>query len=215
MNSLIAPGSLLELNRCFEESDLTKGTVVLFNDNSNLQLGIIRHVLPLDPIVYKISDEKAPRLLHDVIKEEITAITNKVDTSASKYLAEQETESFILDSSVFLTDFYLAKIPRGSGIETSTVKKANSFSRQEDKFCSVIVPKKNLTAVDTEITNTETQKTVSQGSDIILNASTNPNINCMDFGVGPGMLNLAPGTYRYRFLMSHQVLADVQFEVRN
>lgn len=214
MNPLVSPGTLLEMNRCFEKEDLTEGTVILFNDDSSLRLGIIRHVLPLDPVVYKVSDEKAAERLHDVTKEEITAITKSVDTGKSGYQPKQETESFILDSSEFLTDFYLAKIPRGAGIENSTVEKATSFSLNEDKFCSVIVPRKNLTAVSTEIINIRAQKTIPLGRSIIFNASSKPNINCMDFGSGQGMLNLDPGIYRYRFLMNHQVLEDIQFEVK-
>lgn len=214
MSPLIAPGGSLQLNRCFEEEDLTEGTIVLFKDDSGSRLGIIRHILPLDQVVYKVSDEKAPDLLHDVIKEEITAINKSVDVSKSKYQAEQKTESFILDSSEFLTDFYLAKIPKGAGIETASLEKTTSFSREKDKFCFVIVPKKNLAGVELEISNTKTGEKVSLGKDVIFTAASKPNINCSDFGSSQGMLNLDPGTYRYRFLINHQALADIQFEVR-
>ena len=214
MNPLITPGSVMEMNRCFKDGDLTEGAVVLFSDGANSRFGIIRHILPLDPVVYKISDEKAPELLHSVVKEDIAAITKSVDVSKSKYQAKKEVESFILDANEFLTDFYLAKIPKGAGIETSTVEKTASFSRQEDKFCFAIVPKKNLREVSTEIIKISTQKTTIMGKDIVFSVSSTPNINCQDFGSGPGMLNLDPGLYRYRLLMSHQVLADIQFEVR-
>lgn len=214
MNPLIAPGGSLELNRCFEEEDLAEGTIVLFKDDSDSRFGIIRHVLPLDQVVYKVSDEKAPELLRDVIKEEIIAINKSVDVSKSKYQAEQKTESFILDSSEFLIDFYLAKIPKGTGIETASLEKTTSFSREEDKFCFVIVPKKNLIGVELEISNTKTGEKVSLGKDIIFTAGSKPNINCLDFGSSQGMLNLDPGAYQYRFLMNHQTLADIQFEVR-
>ncbi len=214
MNPLIAPGSSVEISRCFKDEDLTAGTVVLFNDGAHLRFGIIRHILPLNPVVYKVSDEKASGLLHDVIKEEITGIAQSIDTSQSKYQAESKTESFILNANEFLTDLYLAKIPRGRGIEISTVEKTTSFYRQEDKFCAVIVPKKNLTKVDIEIIDTKTQKIISQGSDIVFQVSSKPNIGCEDFGSGRGMLSLDPGSYRYRFLINHQVLADIQFEVK-
>ncbi|MCL5090663.1 MAG: hypothetical protein M1514_01495 [Patescibacteria group bacterium] len=214
MGSLIPSGSSIVINRCFEDEDLKEGTVVLFNDNANLRFGVVRHVLPLDPVVYKVSDEKAPELLLDVIKEEITGITKSIDMSKSKYQAKRKTESFILNANEFLTDLYLAKIPHGMGIEVSTVEKTTSFSRQEDKFCSVIVPKKNLTAVATEITDIKTQKIISQGNNIVFNVSSKPNINCKDFGSSQGMLNLDPGSYRYKFLINHQVLANIQFEVR-
>lgn len=214
MTPLIKSGSLVELNRCFQQEDLTEETIVLFNDGSNLKFGIIRHVLPLDPVVYKVSDEKAPELLHDVVKEEIVGITKKIDISKSKYQAKQVAESFILDPDEFLTDFYLARIPKEAGIETATIQKTVSFSRQKDKFCFVIVPKANLTAVDIEVLDTKKQQTVSLGSGIVFSVGPTPNINCQEFGSGQGMLNLNPGTYRYRFLMNHQILVDIQFEVR-
>ncbi len=213
MGSLITLGSSVALNRCFKDEDLTEGTVALFNDGANLRFGIIRHILSLDPVVYKISDEKAPKLFHDVVKEDISGITKSIDVSKSKYQVEQETEAFILDADEFLTDLYLAKIPRGMGIEASTIEKTTSFTRQKDKFCSVLIPKKKLTAVDIEIIEVKTQKIISQGKDIVFDVGLKPNINCADFGSGQGMLNLEPGTYRYRFLMKHQVLADISFEI--
>lgn len=215
MNPLITSGSKLDLNRCFKKKDLTIGTIVLFEDGSGLRLGVIRHVLPLDLIVYKVSDEKAPELLHDVIITEISAINKSVDTNKSKYQAKLETEAFILDTSKYLSDIYLAKIPKGVGIESAAIEKTALFSRQTDKFCSVIFPKQTLSAVDTEIINNNTRETTFLGSDIIFGISPNPNVNCMEFGSGPGMLNLGLGNYQYRFLMNHQVLAKIQFKVKN
>ncbi|HAU99142.1 MAG: hypothetical protein UX04_C0001G0162 [Microgenomates group bacterium GW2011_GWF2_45_18] len=215
MNPLITPGSAVKMSRCFENEDVIEGVVVLFHDGANLRFGIIRHVLPLSPIVYKVSDEKAPELLHDVILEDIAGITKDIDVRKSSYQPKQDAESFVLDSDEFLTDFYLAKIPKGAGIETSTVEKTTLFSRQKDKFCSVVVPKKNLTAVEIEIINTKTQEAISLGKNIIYDMSSKPtNIGCRDFGFGQGMLNIPSGTYRYVFLMNHQVLAEIQFEVR-
>ena len=214
MSPLITTGSLLKFNRCFDESDLTEGTMVVIEDNSNSRFGIIRHLLPLDPTVYKVSDEKAPQLLHDVTKEEIIAVNKNLDTSTSVYQPGQENESFILNANDFLSDFYLAKIPRGMGIETSTVKKTILFSRQNDKFCFVIVPHKKLTSVGIEIIDTKAQRTVFQAKNIVFDTNPIPNINCQEFGSGQGMLNLDPGIYRYRFLVSHQALTDIQFEVK-
>ena len=215
MNPLVAPGSLIELNRCFKKEDLTEGVIVLFSDNSNLRLGVIRHVIPLDPVVYKISDEKAPELFHDIVAEEIVAMTKNIDTSKSKYQVRQGKESFILNSDEFLRDIYLGRIAKGMGIEMSTVEKITTFFRQEDKFCAVVVPKKNLTAVDIEISDTKTLETISLGRSIVYDSSSKPtNINCMDFGSNQGMLNLDPGTYQYKFIMNNQVLANIQFEVK-
>lgn len=87
-------------------------------------------------------------------------------------------------------------------------------SRTEDKFCYVIIPKKDLKDVDTEIIDVNTQKVFPQGTGIVFNASTTPNINGLEFGTGIGKLDLGTGIYRYRLLMNHQALADVQFEVR-
>jgi len=214
MSPVITPKTRISLSRCFEETDLTEGTVVLFDDGSYLRYGIIRHVIPLTPIVYKVSDEKAPELFHDVTKKEIAGMTKSIDISQSKYQAKQEVESFILDPSEFLTDLYLGKIPKGMGIEMTTVEKTTSFSRRQDKFCSVIVPKEDLLDVSTEFIDAKTEEILISKKNIVFNVRPEPNINCKDFGSFQGMLNLDPGTYRYRFLLNHQVLADIKFEVR-
>ena len=112
MSSLIISGTEVEISRCFKETDLIENIFVLYNDGSSLRPGIIRHILSLDPIIYKISDEKAPQLLHDVIKEEIIGINKNIDVRKSNYQTKQKSESFILNANEFLTDLYLAKIPR-------------------------------------------------------------------------------------------------------
>lgn len=213
MSPLIKPGSSVDVNRCFEADNLAEGTVVLFNNNQSLRIGIIRHLLPLDPIIYKVSDEKAPELLHDVVKEEITGIIKNIDTSQSKYQTKQDPGSFILDADEFLTDLYLGKIPRGYGIEMATVEKTNIFFKDKDKFCSVFIPKKELRFVDIEIVDDTTQSVVSSSKNIIFGVRPQPNIDCQDFGSGQGMFNLDPGSYHYRFLLNHQVLKDIPFMV--
>ncbi len=213
MNQIIPPGTSIDLTRCFDVQNLTEGTVVLYQDNSNLRLGIIRHILPLAPIVYKISDEKAPEVLHDIIKSEIVAITHDIDVSGSQYKAKQDIESFILKSGEYLTELYLAKISKGAGIETSTLEKTTIFSLEKDKFCVVIIPKVNLTNVGIVILNTETQDVILSENGIVFNTSTKPNINCIDFGSGQGLLSLKKGNYQYRFLLNHQILQDIQFKV--
>jgi hypothetical protein len=40
------------------------------------------------------------------------------------------------------------------------------------------------------------------------------NINYQDFGTGEGMINLNKGSYHYRFVLNHQVLADIPFTVK-
>ena len=214
MSPLITPGSLMQMDRCFKTNDLSEGVVVLFKNDSNLRFGIIRHILPLDPIVYKVSDEKAPERLHDVIKEEIAGITKNIDVSKSRYQAQQGVESFIIDADKFLTDFYLGRIPRGFGVEMAKVEKTNIFFIEKDKFCAVVFPKKELVFVDIEIVDAKTGKIVRSSKNIVFNVRPEPNIGCEDFGSDQGMLNIGPGTYRYRFLMNHQALKDVPFEVR-
>jgi len=213
MNPLIPAGTSVNLTRCFEEQNLIVGAVVLYQDNSNLRFSIIRHVLPTNPIVYKISDEKAPELLHDIVQSEIRGITHDIDVGKSSYKGGQDAESFILKSDEYLTELYLAKIPKGAGIETSTLEKVTTFSLVKDKFCSMIVPKINLTGVEIEVLDAKTQNTISLGKNIVFNTNAKPNINCMDFGSGLGMLNLKPGKYYYRFFLNHQILKNIQFEV--
>ncbi|MDD4938402.1 MAG: hypothetical protein PHX34_05375, partial [Candidatus Shapirobacteria bacterium] len=170
-------------------------------------------VLTLNPPVYKISDEKAPELFHDIIKEEIVGITHNIDVSKTKYETKQETESFILNADEYLFNLYLAKIPKGYGIEMAEVEKTSQFIKDKDKFCSVISPKKKLLHVDTEIIDSKTNKVVTSAKDIIFNVNSKPNINCIDFGSDQGMLNLESGNYQYRFLINHQVLKDISFTV--
>ncbi|MCL4374885.1 hypothetical protein M1523_03405 [Patescibacteria group bacterium] len=213
MSPVVAPGTSIGLTRCFTEKDLTQNTLVLYRDGSSLRFGIIRHVLSLNPVVYKISDEKAPELFHDLVKEEIVAVTHHIDLSKTRYQTGQDTGSFVLAPDDFISDFYLAKIPKGTGLETAAVEKTNVFNRRQDKFCFAVVPKQNLTAVDVEIINGKTHGTVPLGNNLVLNASQKPNINCMDFGSGPGELNLDQGGYRYRLLINHQALEDVSFTV--
>jgi len=214
MDPLITPGSQVAINRCFKDIDLTEGAVVLYNESSSPHFGVIRHRLPLDPIVYKISDEKAPQLLHDIVGSDIIGIVKGVDVGKSKYQSGQKAESFILNANDFLTDLYLAKIPRGVGIEMATVQKTVTFSRRTDKFCSVIIHKIKLTSVDVEIIDAKTNKTAFQQGGIVFDTTPSPNINCHEFGAGAGMLNLDPGVYRYHFLINHQALANIEFEVK-
>ncbi len=89
---------------------------------------------------------------------------------------------------------------------------------QEDKFCYVVVPKQNLRGVDLEIINTKTQEKVSLGKGVIYNVSSKPNTNCLDLSSDgksiPGSLNLDQGVYQFRFLLNHQALKNIQFEIK-
>lgn len=213
MNPLVTPGTDITLNRCFNQTDLAVGTIVLFNQGQTPHLGIIRHILPLEPLVYKISDEKAPQLLHDCIYEDIIAITNQINTDNSTYRPSQDTQSFIIDSKEFVSDIYLAKMPKGTGIEMSTPQKTTTFSTVEDKFCSVVYPKKKLSNIDTQIIDSSTQQIISQSSGLIFDLNLIPNINCLEFGNSKYDLNLKPGSYQWRFYLNHQILADIHFKV--
>lgn len=214
MSPVISQGSSIELNRCFDENDLSEGMVVLFGKDSEYHLGIIRHILPLDPIIYKISSERANERLQDIIKEEIVAISKDIDTSNSSYQLEESLESLILDPKEYVSDLYLGKIPRGYGEEMAEVEGTSTFSKDKDKFCMVVMPKKELAFVDIEIINTQNKETVVSNKNIVFNVQPKPNINCQDFGNEQGMLSLSPGSYRYRFLLNHQALADIPFTVK-
>jgi len=213
MDPLVAPGTDITLDRCFKDSDLKIGTIVLFNQGQTPHLGIVRHILPLEPIVYKISDEKAPQLLHDVIVGDIIAITNQINTDNSIYRSEKDIQSFIIDSNDFISDIYLAKIPKGTGIEMSTPQKTTTFLTAEDKFCYVVYPKKKLSNIDTQIIDSSTQKIITQSNGLVFDLNLIPNINCDDFGDGKYDLNLKLGSYQWRFYLNHQVLADIHFKV--
>jgi len=214
MSPIIASGSSIELNRCFDESDLSEGTVVLFGKKSDYHLGIIRHIVLLDPTVYKISNERPNERLQDVVVEEIKAVNNKIDTSRSIYQPQVNPETFILNPEEYVKELYLGKIPKGYGVEITKVKKTNIFSKNKDKFCMVVIPKKELAFVDVEIIDANTKEIVFFHKDIVFAVRSKPNTNCQDFGIKTGMLNLNEGHYRYRFLLNHQALADILFIVK-
>lgn len=213
MSPLIPQGSSIKLNRCFSEADLTEGMVILFNKNSEYHLSIIRHILPLNPPVYKISNEKPNERLQDIIREEVIAIGKNIDTSSSVYKPPQDLDSFILNANDYVSKLYLGKIPRGYGEEMAEVEKTTTFFKDQDKFCMVVAPKKELVGVNTEIVNDQTKKVIISHKNIIFNLQPNPNTNCQDFGSEPGMLDLSQGNYHYRFLLNHQALADIPFTV--
>lgn len=213
MNPLIIPGTVITLNRCFKDSDLRQGTIVLYNQGQTPHLGIIRHILPLEPVVYKISDEKAPQLLQDCIDKDIIAITNQINTDNSIYRPGKDSLSFIINFQDFISELYLAKIPKGTGIEMSTPENTTTFSIAEDKFCSVIYPKQKLTNVDTQIIDSQTQQIITESNGLIFDLNRIPNINCLEFGNSKYDLDLKPGSYQYQFFLNHQKLADIHFKV--
>jgi len=213
MSPLIEPGTTIKLNRCFDEGDLTEGIVVLFGKDGEYHLGVIRHILPLDPVIYKISNERPNERLQDMVLTEITAISTEIDTSRSSYQFNESIESLVLDPTDYVSDLYLGKIPRGVGIEMAEVEKTDSFIRAEDKFCMVVVPKKELAFVDIEIINAQSKEIIKSHKKIVFNVLPKPNTNCQDFGDQPGMIDLPQGNYRYRFLLNHQALADIPFTV--
>lgn len=214
MMPFLSPGSLVNLNKCFEESDLLEGNIVLFNKNSELHLAVIRHILPLDPVIYKVSNERPNERLQDIILDEIIAINQDIDTSSSNYQSNQEIDSFILDPEECVSALYLGKIPKGYGVEMAEVEKTTSFSKSTDKFCMVVFPKKELAFVEIEIIDNQSKKIIISDKGIVFSPSDKENINCQDFGSEPGMLNLNSGNYRYRFLLNHQALADIDFTVK-
>ncbi len=215
MSPLLATGSSLSLDRCFSENDLREGTVVLFEEGSSVRMGIIRHILSLENTIYKISDEKTPTLYHDKLFEEIVAISNDVETTQSVYVLEGDEDNFILSADKYLSEFFLAKIPKGLGLENSEIEKTQVFNLNEDKFCYGIKPKVDMYGVSIEILNKETGNKSQTGENIVFNSSSTVNINCKEFGDDTGMLDIKPGKYQYRLLLNHQVLERIDFEVTN
>ena len=119
----------------------------------------------------------------------------------------------ILNPTEYISDLYLAKIPKGTGIEMSTPENTTTFSIDKDKFCYVVYPKKKLSNIDTQIIDSSTQKIITQSNGLVFDLNLIPNINCDDFGDGKYNLNLKPGSYQWRFYLNHQVLADIHFKV--
>jgi hypothetical protein len=127
MAPIVYPGSSLELNRCFTEADLSLGTLILFTKDSESHLAIIRHILPLDPVVYKVSNERPHERLQDIVIEEIAAINKSVDTSRSSYQPPADLNTFIINPNEYVSDLYLGKIPRGYGLEMADVERTSIF----------------------------------------------------------------------------------------
>lgn len=217
MAPLIKPNSSVKFDRCFQTKDLNKGTVVLYQDGSTLHVGIIRHVVPSTPIVYKLSNERESDSLQDATETQIKGINKEIDTSSSAYQSVQEAENFVLKSSEYLRDIYLGRIPKGSGIENSDVQKTNQFSSRHDKFCFVISPKKRLAGVDLEIVSNRTQNKIVLGEEVIFGLDPDPNINCFDLAATGSSthssLGLEEGSYQFRFILNHQLLESLDFQI--
>lgn len=213
MSPLLATGSSVNLDRCFSEGELKEGTVVLFEDGSSARMGIIRHILSLENRIYKISDEKSPTLYHDKVLEEIVAISNDIETSQTVYVPKENEDEFILSADKYLSEFFLAKIPKGLGLENSEIEKTQTFNLKEDKFCYGIKPKVDMYGVSIEILNKETGSKSIRGENIVFNPSPTVNINCKEFGDDTGMLDIKPGKYQFRLLLNHQIIERIDFEV--
>lgn len=206
MDPILKSGTTISLTRCFKEPDLKEGTIVLFSEGSSLRLGIIRHILKAQNIIYKISDEKTLYNYHDLIITEIKAITNNISTTASAYKTNQNISDFTIKPNEYLKDFYLAKIPKDNDIDKSIPEKTESFSIEKDKFCYSIFPKKDLFDIDIEIINIDTSSKFSLGTNIVFTAATKPNINCDN-------LTIKSGKYQIDFLLKHQLLVSKTFTV--
>lgn len=206
MDPILKSGTNINLTRCFKEIDLKEGTIVLFSDGSSLRLGIIRHILKTQNIIYKISDEKTITNYHDLIITEIKAITNEISTANSVYKTNLNTNDFTLKPNEYLKDFYLAKIPKNNDIDKSIPEKTESFSIEKDKFCYSIFPKKDLYGIDIEIINLDTSERISLRTNIVFTVAAKPNINCDN-------INIKPGKYRTDYFLKHQLLVSKTFTV--
>lgn len=213
MSPIVQPGSNLVFDRCYDLSELNEGLLILFKDDSSLRLGIIRHILPTEPPIFKVSGEKSPDRLQDITTTNIVAIEPSIDTSKTKYQAKQDPQTFVIHPDEYLNDLYLAKIPKSSGIENSNLEQTTQFLIDTDKFCFVVEPIKTINEVRLEISDVDSEQIILLGENIIFTTDPQTNINCLDFGKNQGMINLDSGKYSFNFFSNHQLLQSIIFEV--
>jgi len=213
MDPIIPVGTGIDLDKCFSEDDIHTGTIVLFSDGSDLRLGIVRYILELTPKVYKISNEINPDQFKDKVLSDISAISNGVDTSATKFVAALNAEDFYLDHRDYYEYFFIASIPRDEGIDSTTPVETTTFSYTNDQFCTLVKPYTTLSNFSVEIVNNTTNEVTPFFIDAILEPQDTANIECRQLGSNEGQLNISPGYYYVRVSKDHQTLEAIDFVV--
>jgi hypothetical protein len=213
MDPIIPIGSPITLDQCFTQEEVGVGTVVLFKEGTDIRLGIVRLILPLEPKVYKISNEINYGQLKDKILSDIVAINNEVDTSQTKYVETNSVDAYLLDPSTIFEYFYLTAVPIGVGIENAEILPTTVFDSKKDKFCTVIKPLQSASNISTDIMNLDTMEVTTLTSNSILLFKATPNIGCREFGTNLGQVDLRAGRYTVRLSKDYQVLVSIEFQV--
>jgi len=212
MVGVIESGEKVEMNKCFEEDEIVEGTVVMFKDESEMHLGIVRYVLPLERRIYMVSAEKSSTYLQSKTVGEIVAITNEVDVSGSRFVRENEVSDFILDKDKYLDDFYLARMRIGGDVDVDEIVRTNVFNGREDMFCMVVCPKEKM--MDVEIAVLVGGEEIMLGEGMIFDTNRPRNVNCRQIG-GEGVesIDLSEGEYEVELRMDGQILERLGFVI--
>lgn len=205
MSPILQGGQTISSNKCFEKNELDSGVVILYRDNKDIRLGIIRDIQNLGRLVYKVSNERDLNKLQDVLPDDVVAIY-EIDTSQTKYGTSNDTVVAEVDFEDYMTNAYLGTIPKGMGIETSTVQQSQQIDLSKDKFCFVLYPVKELRNVDIVIYEEQTTDTVFSIEDAIL--PIGENVNCDD-----GAIKLDQGKYEFKIFVNNILIKSIEFEI--
>ncbi|MFH1648845.1 MAG: hypothetical protein ABIA11_03945 [Patescibacteria group bacterium] len=207
MSPIIQEGLTIAFNKCFEKNELDSGLVILYRDNENLRLGIIRDIQDFGRFVYKVSNERDLNKLQDVLPDDVVAIY-EIDTSQTKYKTSNDAAVAEVDFEDYMSNAYLGTIPKGMDVENSTVQQSQQIDLSKDKFCFVLNPIKELRNVDIVIYKEQTTDTVFSIEDAIL--PIRENINCDD-----GAIKLDQGKYEFKVFVDNILIKSIEFEIIN
>lgn len=205
MEPFLHVGETVNFDKCFEKMDLRLGQVVLYKDGAVMRMGIIRSVQDVGRLVYNVSNEVRAEEVNSVLPDEVVGILD-IDTSSSRYQAG-ESEVMVDDNLAnYMSEAYLAKIPRGGGIETSDVVESAEFDLRQDKFCFVVNPIKDIRNVDFVISVQRSDEEVIAINDVIFQPGE--NVNCDD-----ELIKLDKGDYFFKIFAENILLKSIPFRV--
>jgi len=205
LSPFIKFGETVNFSRCFEKEGLEVGHIVVFRDGGALRIGIIRQFINRGRLFYKVSNEKRPQEINDVLPDDVIAVL-KTDTSNSQYQPLEKTVTVDDNLENFMSDAYLATIPKGKGIESAPLEKAMQFNLIKDKFCFVFNPIKKLSGVDFVINEKGSEKEYFLAKNALL--PIGENINCEEDPFG-----LTAGRYSFKIFIDKILLKTIEFEI--
>ncbi|MCL5094354.1 MAG: hypothetical protein M1355_04450 [Patescibacteria group bacterium] len=204
MEPFLKNGTTVDFDRCFESTELTNGKIIVYKESIVQRIAIIRGTQNAGRFVYRVSNEKNPQGLDNVLPSDIVAVLD-LDTSASKYVANEQDLAVDQNIEHYMSEAYLAAIPKGSGIELATLAKTTEFDLKNNKFCFVVNPIKDLTDVDFVVTPENSDKEVYVISDVLYKPGENKN--CYDD------VKIGSGNYVFKIFVKNMLIKSIPFRV--